>query len=90
MKVDKHMASLVKSIQTRAPYSVYPLVEVYGGFRLDTISSFRGRGTLQTFSNTTFPSKEEAVAHILKNDDGHPFLITTQYASGQYEVDQYE
>lgn len=84
------MANLVKSIQTRRPFAIYPLVEVYGGFRLDTISSFTGSGAWQTFSNTTFPSKEEAVAHILKNADGHPFLVTTHHASGKYEIDQYE
>lgn len=84
------MPSLVKSIQTRTPYSVYPLVEVYGGFRLDAISSFTGSGACQTLSTTTFPSKEEAVAHILESADSHPFLITTRHTSGQYEIDQYE
>lgn len=90
MKVDPHVPRLVNSIQIRTPYSVYPLIEVYGGFMLETLSSFMGSGTLTSFRNTVFPTKEEAVAHILGNADGHPFLVTTRHASGRYEIDHYE
>jgi hypothetical protein len=45
---------------------------------------------MQTLCNTVFPSKEEAVAQILSDADGHPFLVATHHASGRYEVDHYE
>jgi hypothetical protein len=84
------MPSLINSVEICAPYSVYPLTQVHGGFMIGEITSFMGSGTWKTFNGTTFPSKQDALDHIIKNADGHPFLIMTQHVSGWYEVDQYE
>ncbi|MGB3875074.1 MAG: hypothetical protein WA980_04395 [Shinella zoogloeoides] len=85
------MLKLIDSLQINAPFESYPIVEEYGAFKLQSVTTYSTRGISgQDLLRETFSTKQEALDFISKRRErSKAVLVITHLSDGRIDFEAY-